>query len=112
MSGRQTYRYRIIRFVERYASILLFSAALILLAASFARPHYEARLRRQLELIDAVLARQEKLDAYLKSEDLRRAPARRAYRIRLEYIEFFNASSSLLPAAARKWVDEREAEFR
>ena len=61
MSGRQTYRYRIIRFVERYASILLFSAALILLAASFARPHYEARLRRQVARVERALHKRERL---------------------------------------------------
>ena len=73
---------------------------------------YETRLRRQLERIDALLARREKLDAYMAREDLRRAPVRRAYRTRLETVESFNASSSLLPAAARSWVDKREAEFR
>ena len=72
---------------------------------------YESRLRRQLALIDEVLARQEKLDAYLKDEDRRRAPARRDCRVRLEYVDAFNAASSTLPSAARRWVDEKEAEF-
>ena len=73
---------------------------------------HEARMRRQLELVDAVLTRQEKLDDYMRRQDLRFAPVRRAYRTRLEYIESFDAASSLLTGAARKWVDEREAEFR
>ena len=72
---------------------------------------YESRLRRQLKLIDEVLARQEKLDEYMKDMERRHAPARRDCRIRLEYIEGVNAASSTLPAAARRWVDEREAEF-
>lgn len=73
---------------------------------------YVARMRKQLKLIDEVLARQEKIDAFMTAEERRRAPARRACRVRLEYIEAFNAASSLLPEAARRWVDEREAEFR
>ena len=73
---------------------------------------YEARMRKQLELIDEVLARQEKVDAFMTVEERRRAPARLAFRVRLEYIEEFNAASSLLSGSARKWIDEREAEFR
>lgn len=72
----------------------------------------EAKMRNQLELIDAQLARQQKIDAWITDEDRRRAPARRACRTRLEYIAEFNAASSLLPEAARRWIDEREADFR
>lgn len=73
---------------------------------------YEARLRAQLEKIERLLKRQELLDRYLAAEDFRYAPARRAFRRRLASIERANASSSLLSAAARKWVDAVEAEFR
>ena len=73
---------------------------------------YAARLRRQLELIDEVLARQEKLDAWMTEEERRRAPARRAFRTRLEYVGWYNGSSSLLSLSARRWVDEREELFR
>ena len=72
---------------------------------------YESHLRRQLALIDGVLARQEKLDEYMKNADRKRAPARRECRVRLEYIDAFNASSSTLSLAARRWVDDKEAEF-
>ena len=73
---------------------------------------YVPKMRRQLKIIGEVLTRQERIDAFMTAEERRRAPARRACRVRLEYIEAFNAASSLLPEAARKWVDEREAEFR
>ena len=73
---------------------------------------YAARMRKQLQLIDEVLARQEKVDAWMTIEEHRHAPARRAFRVRLEYIEAFDAASSLLSEPARRWVDEREAEFR
>ena len=73
---------------------------------------WEAKMRRQLELIDTILARQEKLDAYMKAAERRYAPARRAFRTQLEYIEAFDSASCLFPEAARRWVDEREAEFR
>lgn len=72
----------------------------------------EAKMRRQIELIHAQLDRQEKIDAWVTAEDRRRAPARRACRTQLECIEAFNAASSLLPASARRWIDEREADFR
>jgi len=73
---------------------------------------YKSKMRHQIELIDKVLARQEKLDDFMTAEDRRRAPARRALRVRLEYIEEFNASSALSSAAARGWIDKVEAEFR
>ena len=73
---------------------------------------WEAKMRRQLELIGTILARQEKLDAYMKAGERRYAPARRSYRTRLEYIEAFDSGSCLFSEAARRWVDEREAEFR
>jgi len=73
---------------------------------------HEARMRRQLEKIDGILTRQEKLDRYMKAEDARRAPARRAFRVRLEYIEYFNAASALSSGEARRWIDGVEAEFR
>ena len=83
------------------------------LVAQAAEPpfRYESRLRQQLKLIDTVLARQEKLDDYMKNMDRQYAPVRREYRVRLEYVEVFNAGASSLSAAARRWVDEREAEF-
>ena len=73
---------------------------------------WESKMRDKLEEIDTILVRQEKLDDYMKAMERRYAPARRVYRTRLEYIEAFNSEAWLFSAAARRWVDEREAEFR
>ena len=61
MSAKGTNRYRVYRFVERYASIIVFSIALLLLAGSFARPRYEARLRRQVARVERSLHKREHL---------------------------------------------------
>ncbi len=50
-----------LHFLERYASTILFVVALILLAASFARPRYEARLRRQVARVERTLHKRERL---------------------------------------------------
>lgn len=73
---------------------------------------YGARLRRTIGEIESVLKRQESLDAWLDEADRRHAPARRAFRRRLECIAWLNARGSLLGTAERKWADECEAEFR
>ena len=89
-------------------------AALADLVGQAADPpfRWEAKMRDKLEEIEVILARQEKLDDYMKAMERRYAPARRSHRTRLEYIEAFNSASCLFSKAARRWVDEREAEFR
>lgn len=89
-------------------------AALAELVGQAADPpfRWQAKVRRQLELIETILARQEKLDAYMKAEEHRYSPAHLAFRTQLEYIEAFNSASCLFSESARRWVDEREAEFR
>ncbi len=84
------------------------------LAAAAADPpfRYGARLRRAVGEIENLLKRREVLDAWLDEADRRHAPARRAFRRRLECIAWLNARDSLLGAAERKWVDECEKEFR
>ena len=61
MSAAGNDRYRVFRFVERYASIIVFSIALLLLAGSFARPRYEARLHRQVARVERSLHKRERL---------------------------------------------------
>ena len=61
MSAAGKGRYRVFRFLERYASIIVFSIALLLLAGSFARPRYEARLRRQVARVERSLHKREHL---------------------------------------------------
>ena len=61
MKDSRSYRYRIIRFLERYASVIVFSLALVLLAASFARPDYEARRLRQVARVERALHKRERL---------------------------------------------------
>ena len=61
MSAAGKVRYRVFRFLERYASIIVFSIALLLLAGSFARPRYEARLRRQVARVERSLHKREHL---------------------------------------------------
>ena len=61
MNGTGKHRYQVFRFIERYASIIVFVIALLLLAASFARPRYEARLRRQVARVERALHKRELL---------------------------------------------------
>ena len=48
MTRIRPYWLRIRRFLLRYSSLALFAAAVVLLALSYIRPDYEARLRRQV----------------------------------------------------------------
>lgn|GEM_PF-6309105 len=73
---------------------------------------YEAKLRQLVDELEAIWRRQAALDAFIDAADLRYAPVRRAFRRRLESIEFLNARTSPLGAAERAWVDKCEAEFR
>ena len=73
---------------------------------------YGARLRRQVAEIEEILKRREAVDDCLAAADLRYAAVRRAFRRRLECIEWLNARSPLLGGAERAWVDKCEAEFR
>ena len=65
-----------------------------------------------MDELEAIWRRQAALDAFIDAADLRYAPVRRAFRRRLESIEFLNARTSPLGAAERAWVDKCEAEFR
>ncbi|MBR6423728.1 MAG: HAMP domain-containing protein [Bacteroidales bacterium] len=61
MSGIRTNRYRLFHFLEHYAATIVFLLALILLGASFARPRYEVRLRRQVARVEKALHKRELL---------------------------------------------------
>lgn len=69
---------------------------------------YASRLRAALETLEAELARREKLGKWLDEADLRRAPVRRHFRNRLRSAEFLRRGESLLPEAAREYLDRRE----
>ena len=61
MKDSRKIRFRILRFLEKYGPIIAFSLALVLLAASFARPRYEARLLRQVARVERALHKRELL---------------------------------------------------
>ena len=61
MTRIRPYWLRIRRFLLRYSSLALFAAAVVLLALSYIRPDYEARLRRQVARVERSLHKREAL---------------------------------------------------
>ena len=59
LSGK--YRHNLLRFPEHHVSAVLFCSALVLLAVSFVKPDYEARLRRQVARVERSLHKREQL---------------------------------------------------
>ena len=96
---------------SRQVKSAIFALAELTGAAAHPPFRYRVKLERAIENVISEMRRREKIDAYMRAADFDRAPVRRAFRRRLECIDFYDRGSSLLSPGGREWLDRREREF-